>query len=50
MKKRFVGGNWKCFNTISESKQIIAALHKINPSNTQVVVAPVSIHIPIVLA
>ena len=46
MRKLLVGGNWKCNNTLAQSKalvnDVLNAL-KFNPSKVEVVVAPIAL-------
>ena len=42
----FVGGNWKCNGSVSQTKELVNMLNTANiPLNTQVVVAPSSVHL-----
>lgn len=50
-RKFFVGGNWKCNNTLSKSKSVVAdVMNKLvfSPAKVDVVIAPINIHIPLV--
>ncbi len=52
-RKFFVGGNWKCNNTVSKSKSVVAeVMNKLvfSPAKVDVVIAPLNIHIPLVQA
>jgi len=45
-RRYFIGGNWKSNGTVKANQQLIDALNKTDiPSNTDVVIAPVFIHI-----
>ena len=49
MKRLFIGGNWKCNNTLSESAGLINNVInklKFDKSKTEVAVFPTSLHIP----
>jgi len=51
-KRLFVGGNWKCNNTLAESKQLVEnVLNKLqfDENKVEVVVAPVFLQIPAIL-
>jgi len=51
-KRLFVGGNWKCNNTLAESKQLVEnVLNKLqfDENRVEVVVAPIFVQIPTVL-
>src|SRR4051794_16918266 len=46
-RRYLIGGNWKSNGTLSSNRQLIDALNKLQvPDNTDVVIAPVYIHIP----
>jgi len=46
-RRYLIGGNWKSNGTLSSNKQLVDALNKLSvPDSTDVVVAPVFIHIP----
>lgn len=48
-RRSFIGGNWKSNGTKQSVQELVAALNKTDvPSTTDVVVAPVYIHIPLV--
>lgn len=52
LRKVFVGGNWKCNNTLAESKQLVEnVLNKLtfDENRVEVVVSPVFVQIPFVL-
>ena len=49
MLKRFVGGNWKSNNTIQQSKDILTSLANTTSQKVDIVVAPVSVHLPLAL-
>lgn len=49
LRRLFVGGNWKCNNTLSQSKELVNnVLNKLNfdPAKVDVVVAPIALHVP----
>ena len=49
--KFFVGGNWKCNETVAEVKQLVEELNAGTvPGDIEVVVAPTYIHLAMVLA
>jgi len=48
-RRPFIGGNWKSNGTKKSVQDLISALNKVDiPSSTDVVIAPVFIHIPMV--
>jgi len=52
-RKLFIGGNWKCNNTLAQTKELVEnTLNKIkfDQNKVEVVVAPVFLHIPYVLS
>jgi hypothetical protein len=51
-RKYLVGGNWKCNGTKESVEKLVETLNKCGPipSNVEVVVAPPTIHIPMVQA
>jgi triosephosphate isomerase (TIM) len=51
-KRLFVGGNWKSNNTLAQTEDLVKALntYKFDTSKVEVVVAPISLHAPFVLA
>ncbi|KAL4469477.1 hypothetical protein ABPG74_004730 [Tetrahymena malaccensis] len=49
IRRLFVGGNWKCNNTLAQTKDLVnSVLNKLHfdPSKVDVVVAPVFLHVP----
>lgn len=49
LRRLFVGGNWKCNNTLAQSKDLVnSVLNKLNfdAAKVDVVVAPVFLHVP----
>ncbi|KAM3140737.1 hypothetical protein pb186bvf_007142 [Paramecium bursaria] len=48
-RRRFVGGNWKSNNTLAQSLALVEnVVHKLNAEHVDIVVAPVTLHIPAV--
>lgn len=46
LRRLFVGGNWKCNNTLAQTKDLVnGVLNKLNfdPAKVDVIVAPVSL-------
>ena len=53
VKKLFVGGNWKCNNTLKETRQVletVIAKLKFNPEKVDVAIFPPTIHLTEVLS
>lgn len=51
LRRLFIGGNWKCNNTLAQTKDLVEnTLNKIkfDQSKVEVVVAPIALHIPYV--
>jgi len=44
----FVGGNWKCNGTVKSVTELCDGLSKIDTKGIQVLVSPISIHLPLV--
>ena len=52
LRRYFVGGNWKCNNTLQETKDTVTKVYNklvFDPKKVEVVAAPVSLHLPWVL-
>jgi len=46
----FVGGNWKCNGTVKSVTDLCDGLSKVDTKGIQVLVSPISIHIPLVMS
>jgi len=52
-RKLFIGGNWKCNNTLSQTKELVEKVInqlKFDDKKAEVIVSPVFIHIPYVMS
>ena len=52
-KKVFIGGNWKCNNTLEQTKTLVeTVINKLefDENKVEVIISPISIHIPYVLS
>lgn len=48
--KFFVGGNWKCNETVAETKQLVKELNEGDvPDDIEIIVAPTYIHLQMVI-
>lgn len=49
-RKKIVGGNWKCNLTLEQSHQLVECLNGIDLGDVEVIVAPIFLHLPAVVA
>ena len=52
VRRCFVGGNWKCNNTLQETKDVVNKVYNklvFDPKKVDVIASPVSLHLPWVL-
>jgi len=52
-RKLFIGGNWKCNNTLAQTKELVEKVVnplKFDENKTEVVISPVFLHLPYVIS